>query len=125
MRTRLAITRVVDDQHTLSVWRRSRIAEQQRQAPGIDRFRIPRRLGQEELQPLDDGSLCRNDRLDSRQRSQRLVAITRQEQTLEILAKPTPLCKRAEQRIKLGSGTPQAAPVPPDRRDVRSSPDLR
>src|SRR5215471_3489173 len=37
MRTRLAVTRVVDDQHTLSVWRRGRIVEQQRQAPGIDR----------------------------------------------------------------------------------------
>ena len=42
-------------------------------------------------------------RLGSRQCGQRLVAVARQEQALEIVSEPTPLCQRAEQRIKLGS----------------------
>ncbi len=75
VRALLAITGVIDHQHALSMRRRGRIPEQQLQTTSIDGLNIPVGLRQEERQALDSRGLGTDDRFDTDERGQRLVAI--------------------------------------------------
>jgi hypothetical protein len=65
----------------------------------VDLLVIPGRLREEPLQPLDLAVLGTDDRLGPGQPGQRLVAITRQQQALQIVTQATPLRQAREQGI--------------------------
>ncbi len=96
----LAVARVVDHQHSAGVRRGRGIGQQQRHSAGVDLLVVPRRLGQEELQPLHRGMLGTDYGLGAGQGGQRLVAVPRQQQAREVLAEPAALCQGGEQVIE-------------------------
>jgi hypothetical protein len=97
----LAVPRVIDDQHTVGRWSRGRLGEQQRQAPGIDRFGVPGGLGEEKLQPLHLGGLRLDQRLGAHQCRERLGPVAREQQARQVGAKAMALGRRLEQGIEL------------------------
>lgn len=98
----LTIPGIIDDQHTPTMRRGRRIREQQLKPPGVDLLVLPRRLRQEELQTLHRRVLGTGHRLRPGQRGKRLVPLPRQQQTAQVLAKPTALGQRPEQIVEPG-----------------------
>jgi len=70
----LAVARFVDHEHAARVRRDLRVSPGQLQAARVHGLGVPRRLRQEELQPLDGGLLRLNDGRGPRQPGQRFVA---------------------------------------------------
>jgi hypothetical protein len=97
----LAVAGVIDHQHPLGVRRGDRVGLQQRDPPLVDRLVVPGRLRQEPLQPLDLAMLGAGDRLGVGQGGQGLVAITRQQQALQVVAQTPALRHACQQRVKL------------------------
>jgi len=87
---------------------------QQVQPAGVDRLRLPHRLGQEELQPLHRRKLGPGHRLRPRQGRQRLVPLPRRQQPGQVLPEPPPLRYMGEQVIETGPRTPPADPAQAD-----------
>ena len=96
----LAVAGVVDHQHTLLVRGGRRGAEHQLEAAGVERVGVPGRLGEEELEALDGRALGADDRLGAGQRRQRLVAVPREQQPLQVRPEAATLSQRAEQVIE-------------------------
>jgi len=98
----LATAGVVDDQHALVVRRGRWVAQQQLKAPLVDLLVIPAGLGEEPLQALHGLVLGAGDRLGAGQRSERLVAVTREQQALQVGAEAMALGEPGGQGVELG-----------------------
>jgi hypothetical protein len=74
----LAVAAVVDHQHAVVLGTGGRVGRQQLDAASVDPLGVPRRLGEEPLQPLHGLVLGADDRLRAGQGGQGLVAVARQ-----------------------------------------------
>jgi hypothetical protein len=104
-----AVAAVIDDQHPLPMWRGCRVAQQQLDAPLVELLVVPGRLGEKPLQPLHGLVLGTDDRLGARQRGQRLVAVARQQQALQVGAEAAALREPGQQGIEPGGVALQRA----------------
>jgi hypothetical protein len=91
---------VVEHQHAAAMGRSSRLALQQRKAPGVERLGAPVGLRKKVLQALDRRALRLHQRFRASQRRERLVAIARSQQPAQIMTKAAALAERTEQRVK-------------------------
>jgi hypothetical protein len=98
----LAVPGVVDDQHALVVRGGGGVGQQQFDAPVVDPLVLPGGLGQEELQPLDGRVLGTGHRFGVSQAGQRLVPVSRRQQSGEVLAEAAPLGQRDQKVIEAG-----------------------
>ncbi len=98
----LAVARVVDHQHPGLVRRCRRVLQQQLQPPLVHPVRVPPRLREEELQPLNRRELRPGHRLGPGQRGQRLVPVPRRQQPGQVLPEPPPLRHASKQVIEPG-----------------------
>ena len=105
----LAVAGVVDHQHSPLTWSGGRVFPQQLDAALVELLVIPSRFRQEPLQPLDLTVLSASDRLGTGQPGQGLVAITREQQALQVVAEAAALGQAAKQAIKLGGVVLQRA----------------
>jgi len=80
----LAVAGVVDHQHPPPVRAGGRVGLEQLDAALVDGLAVPGRLRQEPLQPLDLAVLGAGDRLAVGQRGQGLVAVSWQQQALQV-----------------------------------------
>src|SRR5919199_5028945 len=78
-----------------------RLALQQLKTPRVQRLCAPLGLREKVLQALHLRALRLHHRFRAGQRRERLVAITRGEQSAQIVAKATALAERTEKRVKL------------------------
>jgi hypothetical protein len=104
-----SVAGVVDHQHPLGVGGGGRVGLQEFDPLLVDLLMVPGRLRQEPLQPLDLAVLGANDRLGVGQGGQGLVAITGQQQALQVVAQTTALGHAGEQRVELGGVVLQRA----------------
>ncbi len=87
----LAVPGVVDDQHAPVVRRGGRVRDQELKPTGVDLLELPGRLRQEELQPLHRRVLGTGHRFRPGQRGERLVPVSWQQQTGQVLPEsPSP-----------------------------------
>jgi hypothetical protein len=99
--TGLTISCLVDDQHTLRVGSRHCLLAQELEPLCLDPSLIPDRLGKKPLQLLRPGKLGSHKRFGVDQSRQRLVPLTGQEQTLQILPETGALIASAENEVKM------------------------
>ena len=105
----LAVAAVVQHQRPLVVGGGRRVAQQQLDAALVELLVVPGRLGNKPLQPLHGLVLGADDRLAAHQRGQRLVAVARQQQALQVGAQAAALRQPGEQGIKPGGVVLQRA----------------
>jgi hypothetical protein len=97
---RFAVAGLVNDQGALLMRPGHGIGEQDRQPLLLDGFHAPVRFRKERLQPLDGGGLGWGDRFGAGERGQRLIAVPRQQQSLQVLAEGAPLGQDGEAGVK-------------------------
>jgi hypothetical protein len=104
-----SVAAVVDDQHPLVVGAGGRVVTQQLQPPLVELLVVPGRLRQEELQALHGRMLRADHGFGAGQGGQGLVAVSWQQQALQVGAQAAALRQRAKQRVELGSVVLQGA----------------
>src|SRR5215208_2055186 len=103
MRAVLAVSGLVDDQHaSLLVRPRGRVLLNHPQSASVYLPRVPVRLREEKLQPLGRSALGSHDGFHTGQRGKRLVAVSGQQQPLQVLTEPPSLGKSTEEIIEAG-----------------------
>ena len=95
-RTVLFIADIIEHQRPAAMGRGSRIALQQLKPPRGERLCAPSGLGEKVLQSLHLGVLGLHHRFHSSQRGERLVEITRGEQSAQVVTKTATLAERGE-----------------------------
>jgi hypothetical protein len=96
----LAVAGVIQHQHPASWGGGGRVLAQQLHPLVVDLLVVPGRLRQEPLQPLDLAVLGTGDRLGAGQPGQGLVAITRQQQPLQVGTQAAALRQAREQGVQ-------------------------
>jgi hypothetical protein len=76
------------------------IALQQLETPGVERLCAPVGLREKVLQALDLGALGLHQRFRAGKGRERLVAITRGEQSAQVATEAAALAERTEERVK-------------------------
>ena len=109
LRAVLAVPAVIDHQHPTAMRRGRRVTHQQLQPTGVDPFRIPPGLRQEELQPLHHRVLRPGHRLGPGQRGQRLVAVPLGQQPGQVLPEPR-RCANRPNRSSNRAAYPSSGP---------------
>jgi hypothetical protein len=104
-----SVAGVVDDQHALLVGGGGRVAKQQLQAALVDLLVVPGRLRQEELQALHGRMLGADHGFGAGECGQGLVAVSWQQQALQVAPQAATLRERAKQRVELGGVVLQGA----------------
>jgi pimeloyl-ACP methyl ester carboxylesterase len=104
-----SVAGVIDHQHPLLVGRSDRVGAQQLDPPLVDRLVVPGRLRQEPLQPLHLAMLGTGDRLGAGQSGQGLVAVSWQQQALQVVPQAAALRQAREQGVELAGVVLQRA----------------
>lgn len=97
----LTIAGLVEDEHALIMRTRGGIGAEEFEPPLVHGLGLPGRFGQEPLQALRGGSLGAEDRLGADQAGERLVALPRQQQPLQVSAEGAALGDVGEQIVEL------------------------
>src|SRR5215218_2403248 len=96
----LAVSGLVDDEYASLVRLRRRVLPQHLHSASIHGLHIPGRLREEKLQPLRRSALGSHDRFHAGKRGKRLVAVSGQQQPLQVLPETPPLGKSTEETIE-------------------------
>ncbi len=98
----LAVAGVVDHQHPPPVWRGRRVGLEQPDPLLVDGLVVPGRLRQEPLQPLGLAVLGAHDWFGVGQGGQGLVAVSWQQQALQVVTQAAALRQAQKQRVEPG-----------------------